>query len=81
MGPIKITKGHSPLKVARGRCRIKRVLKRGLLSPKLFCIYINDQPLMQLATKKKHTLVCRRHRPFVFDTNSEMTMGRIIKRS
>jgi hypothetical protein len=57
----------------------KKRVEEGALSPKLYSAYINDQPLLQLATKKKHTLVCRRHRPFVFDSNSKMTMGRIIK--
>ncbi len=41
MKPIKITKGHSPLKVEEAMSDKKRV-EEGALSPKLFCIYIND---------------------------------------
>ena len=31
----------------------KKSVEAGVLSPKLFCIYINAWPLLQLATKKK----------------------------
>jgi hypothetical protein len=55
----------------------KNSVEAGILSPKLFSIYINDS--CHSPQRKKNTLVYRRHRPFVFDSHSATTMGRIVK--
>jgi hypothetical protein len=55
------------------------VLKQWYLAQSFSVFTLTPDPSCNLPQRKKHTLVCRRHRLFVFDSNSKTTMGKIIK--